>query len=223
MNALIVNYNTQELTDCAIRSLNKHTHCKVYVFDNSDKEPYMNDFANVEVIDNTKCQVIDWERWLREFPFKYHTTNNWGSAKHTKSIDICFDLIHDGFLLMDSDILIKKDVSVFFDEFVCSGKIVEDRHFISIPRLAPYLCYINVPKCMEHGIRYFNPSYTWKLVNYSPNRWYDTGAWFLKDVEKKHLPIKKIDINDYMIHLRNGSWRGTDYKLWLQENKSLWV
>lgn len=46
---VIVNYNTQSLTDCAIRSLNKHTPgCRVVVFDNSDRTPFENTFDNVE-------------------------------------------------------------------------------------------------------------------------------------------------------------------------------
>lgn len=225
MNVLTVNYNTQELTDCAIKSLNKHTPgCKVFVFDNSDEEPYKDRFGNVEVIDNTKGQIINWESWLKEFPFKYpNQSNNYGSAKHCYSVDICFDLIPDGFILMDSDILIKQDISVLWDESVAaSGKVVEDRHFISIPRIAPYLCHINVPVCREHNVRYFNGNYMWKLVNYNPNRFYDTGAWFLKDIEKKRLPYKKINIDDYMIHFRNGSWRGDNHRIWLDANKKLW-
>ena len=225
MNVLIVNYNTQKLTDCAIRSLNKHTQgCKVYVFDNSDRAPFMNDFANVEVINNTKGQIINWERWLRKFPFKYPTKNNWGSAKHCKSVDICFDLIPEGFILMDSDILIKRDITDLWDECAAAaGQIVRDTHFITIPRLAPYLCFINVPACLHRSVRYFNSTHMWKLVDYNPNRFYDTGAWFLERLNNKWMPIKDIDINDYMIHLRNGSWRGTDYNVWLKEHEDLWV
>ena len=150
--------------------------------------------------------------------------NNYGSAKHCKSVDLCFELIPDGFVLMDSDILIKQDISTLWDEScTASGKVVCDEHFISIPRLAPYLCYINVPMCREHGVWYFNAAYMWKLTRHSPNRFYDTGAWLLKDVEKKGLPIKKVDIDNYAAHLRNGSWKDTDYRQWLEDNVDLWA
>lgn len=226
MNVLIVNYNTQELTECAIKSLNLHTPgCRVYVFDNSDKGAFVNYFKNVEVIDNTAGQIINWRRWLRTYPEKYpYVGNNYGSAKHCKSVDLCFELIPDGFVLMDSDILIKQDISTLWDEScAASGKVVCDEHFISIPRLAPYLCYINVPMCREHGVWYFNAAYMWKLTRHSPNRFYDTGAWLLKDVEKKGLPIKKVDIDNYAAHLRNGSWKDTDYRQWLEDNVDLWA
>ena len=43
LKVCIVNFNTQRFTDVAIMSLNKHTPgCEVFVFDNSDKEPYIN-------------------------------------------------------------------------------------------------------------------------------------------------------------------------------------
>ena len=224
-NVLIVNYNTQELTDAVIKSLNLHTPgCKVYVFDNSDRNPYMNNFANVEMVDNTHGQIINFDKWLKTFPDKYpYVNNNYGSAKHCKSVDLCFDIIPEGFVLLDSDILIKKDISCFWDEgYVASGKVVEDRHFITIPRLAPYLCYINVPMCKEHKISYFNGSHMWKLTSVNPNRFYDTGAWFLRHYCRKNLPFKRIDIDEYMIHLRNGSWHERDVNQWLNENKELW-
>ena len=226
MNVLTINYNTQELTDAMILSVNKHTTgCRIYVFDNSDREPFRNSHANVEVIDNTRCQIINWEKWLRKFPNKYpRVGNDYGSAKHCYSVDLCFDLIPDGFVLVDSDILVKQDISCLYDEeFVASGMIVSDQHYISIPRLAPYLCYINVPMCREHGIGYFDAAHMWKLTCDNPNRFYDTGAWFLQSVEKRSLPIKRVNISEYMTHLRNGSWRNNDYKLWLNEHKDLWT
>ena len=225
MNVLIVNYNTQRLTDCAIRSLNKHTPgCKVYVFDNSDKEPFRNDFANVEVIDNTHGQFIEWERWLNSFHDKYpNPSNNYGSAKHCKSVDICFDLIPEGFVLMDSDVLIKQDITDLWDESQAAvGQIVEDKHFIIIPRLAPFLCYINVPLCLSRSIRYFNSTHMWKLVDYSPNRFYETGAWFLEGLQNKQMPLREINVEDYALHLRNGSWRERGQDTFLMQHRDLW-
>lgn len=225
MNALIVNYNTQELTDAVIMSLNKHTPgCKVYVFDNSDEEKYRSTLDNVEVIDNSYRQIIDFDEWLRTYPDKYpRVGNGYGSAKHCKSVDICFDLIPDGFFLLDSDILIRQDISSMWDErYAATGEIVLDKHHVQIPRLAPYLCYINVPMCREFGVRYFNGRYMWKLCRTIPERFYDTGAWFLRRLGEKGLQIKKYNINDYMLHLRNGSWRNTDYREWLNQYKELW-
>lgn len=225
-NVLTVNYNTQELTEAMIRSLNKHTEerCRVYVFDNSDREKFVNRFGNVEVIDNTERKIIDLEEWLSSFPNKYpNPSNDYGSAKHCKSVDVCFELIGEPFLLMDSDVLVKKDVGVFFDgECAACGEIIEDRHYISVPRLAPFVCYIDAVKCMERGVRYFNANYMWKLNKKLPNRFFDTGAWFLLALRKKDMPIKQLPIFDYVQHFGNGSWRGVNSKEFLTKNRELW-
>lgn len=221
MNVLTVNYNTQELTEAMIRSLNKHSKAEVFVFDNSDKQPFVNRFDNVEVIDNTDGRIIDFGKWLDTFNKCPYVTNDYGSAKHCYSVHKCFDLIPGGFILVDSDILIRKDISPLWDErCMWSGEISYDEgHFINIPRLLPYLCYINVPMCKDKGVSYFNPMKTWKLTTRKPDRFYDTGAWFLE--ASLPCPHKEIAINDYMTHLGSGSWKngGTE---WLEENKDLW-
>ena len=75
IDVLIVHYNTQELTDAAIRSLWRHTpDAHVTVFDNSDKRPFDNSkFLNskLKIIDNTQGQIVDWDSWLNTFPDKY--------------------------------------------------------------------------------------------------------------------------------------------------------
>lgn len=222
MNVLTVNYNTKTLTNAFIRSVRKHTDCKVYVFDNSDREPFTTD-EDVEVIDNTGGQFVDWDLWLDSFPDKYpNPSNGYGSAKHCKSVQVCMGLIADGFILADPDILVKRDLSDLWDEeYVWVGEISYDEgHFISVPRLLPYLCYINVPLCHRLGIGYFNGEYMWKLTRRNPNRFYDTGAWFLES--SLQYPHKEIAINGYMTHLGSGSWKN-DGKRWLDANKSLWA
>jgi GT2 family glycosyltransferase len=62
INIMIVNFNTQILTDICIQSINKHTkNTNIYVFDNSDKQPFINTFGNVTVLDNTNGQIINFE------------------------------------------------------------------------------------------------------------------------------------------------------------------
>ena len=117
MNILTVHFNTPRLTEALVRSINKHTQgCKVYVFDNSDKHPFTEHFPNVEVIDNTKGQVIDFDKMLDEYLYKVGTVNKWGSAKHCKSVDVCMDIIPEGFILIDSDMLVFNDLSPWWDE-----------------------------------------------------------------------------------------------------------
>ena len=62
INILIVHYNTPKLTECLIKSINKQTpDSKIFIFDNSDKLPFTYRQDNIEYIDNTKSQIIDFD------------------------------------------------------------------------------------------------------------------------------------------------------------------
>lgn len=236
----IVHYNTPELTRAAILSLRKHggRDYRVVVFDNSDKRPFgrvAKDLGDVEVLDNTKGQIIDFAQELAKYP-EHHLTsgamNDWGSDKHMMSVQKLFELIPEGFLLMESDILLKKDVGFMFleDQCVC-GHIQDPQpgNLFNIPRLVPMLCYINVPLCEACGVRYFDPERSWMLYADMNDRrnWYDTGASFLEDV-KSHMNGARgirIDIRPLMEHFKSGSWRRNDKWMqeeWLKLHKDLW-
>lgn len=233
MDCLIIHYNTPILTSATIRSLWKHTpQAKVTVFDNSDKEPFpIDEFPQVRYIDNTEGQIVNWDEWLLQFPNKQPCKeNNYGSAKHCFSVEHCFDLFDDGFILMDSDILIKKDITPLCDvEKAFVGTIhCNTRNFgFHIDRLCPWLCWINTRIAKQHNIRYFNANNMWKLHVWQPNvtlnGCYDTGAWFLEQVINAKLPYTNIAIIDYIEHFRAASWRNFDYhKEWLNFHKRLW-
>lgn len=224
---VIVNFNTQVLTDAAIRSLNKHTPgCNVVVFDNSDRAPFVNTFDNVDVIDNTKRQHIDFEDFLAEYPDKYPTPeNNYGSAKHCKTIDYCFDLFPEGFVLMDSDVLVKRDITPFFDDscaWVGQIDLHRNRWNYKLPRVLPYICYLNVPLLRKHGVRYFNGKKMWALSHRHPDMWYDTGCWFYEACHELSLPENHVKIKDYILHLHHGSWNAADSDEWLEAHRNLW-
>lgn len=226
-NVLIIHYNTPELTEAAIKSLNKNTKgLSVIVFDNSDVFPYTPNADNVSVIDNTKGQVIDFNAFLDTQSRKVDNPSSWGSMKHCMSVDKCFDLLPGGFLLMDSDVLIKQDVSPLFDEsraWVGSIHTNTKRYGCQILRIVPFLCYINVPMLKMFGIRYFNEKKMWFLNDRIPDMFYDTGAWLLEDCNNKGLGGKIVNINEYAIHLRHGSWKTKEWKNWLEDNKMLWI
>ena len=228
-NVCIVNFNTPELTRAAILSLWKNTpDAKVTVFDNSDKRPFV-PMDNVSVINNTKGQVIDFDEFLDRFPDKLNTTNNnWGSAKHCYTIKKLWDYFPGGFVLMDSDVLVKKDISEFFDKTVAfSGQryVDKNRVYSRNERLLPFICWINVPMCRRYGISYFDEIRNWKLISSTnPDDWYDTGSSFLIDCMDKNLPYKDIDISDCIIHFGGGSHSkyGTFHK-WLSIYKDLYM
>ena len=234
----IVHFNTPELTECAILSLRKHggEDYQVTVFDNSDSRPFTKKMKGVKVIDNTKGQVIDIEGELAKYRerFRYGGVNNWASDKHMMSIQKLFELIPDGFLLMDSDILLKKEVDFMFqDDQCCVGHIQtaeKARNRAGINRLVPMLCYINVPMCKKCGINYFDPSRSWMMHSdniHDRRNWYDTGASFLEDVasHRNGAHGKRIDIRPLMEHYQRGSWENNkteDHLKWLANHGNLW-
>ena len=233
----IVNYNTPELTEAAILSLRKHggETYEVTVFDNSDARPFTKQMAGVTIIDNTQGQVINFDEELAKFPNKCQTVgtyaNYYGSDKHMMTIQKLWDILPDGFLLMDSDILLKDSVDFMFQEDrLCVGHIQDgtNNNRFNIDRLVPFLCYINVKMCREWGIKYFDPERNRGLVSEdpnNPNNWYDTGATFLDEVRKCEAKGRRIDIRPLMKHLQAGSWENKslqDHARWLMDNAALW-
>ena len=227
MDILTVHYNTPYMMERMIRSLNKRTVCRIHVFDNSDDDPFVNKFNNVDVIDNTKGQVINFDEWLTNYPERKPRGSNYGSPKHCKSVDICFDLFPNGFILMDSDVLVKKDITPFWDEdkaFV-GETFLDTPKGVQVMRVLPFLCYVNVPMLKRHDVRYFNAEWMWHLLDKTPNKWYDTGAWFYKDCMAKGLPHGERKLGKYIEHFFHGSHMKRNENLpdWLREHRDLWI
>lgn len=240
-NVAVVHYNTPELTEAAILSLRKHggKDYKVFVFDNSDARPFslvMNkNLGDITIFDNTQSQLIDFDKELAKYPEKDEKLGcskgcNYGSDKHMMSVQMLWELIPDGFVLMDSDILIKQSFDFMFmeDECVC-GHITKCAGPLHIERLAPMLLWINVPLCKAGGATFFDPNRAWALhkgVDDRRNCW-DTGAALLDDIKrnKPQCHGRKIDIRPLIIHFGSGSWLKNDIakqQEWLEKNRELW-
>ena len=238
-NVAIIHFNTPELTEAAILSIRKHggEDYKVTVFDNSDKRPFKKKMKNVKVIDNTKGKVIDFEEFLMQFPQRLPKIGcaagcNFGSAKHTRTVQELWGIIPEGFVLMESDVLLKASIDHMFmpDKAVVGYKV--DRQFCNpfhVGRLLPFLCYMNVPLLVSAGARYFDPERTYGLLGeyWNKNNWYDTGAVLLEDVLrlKPMLTGRHIDIRELIEHYESGSWRRGDLDKqmeWLEQHKDLW-
>lgn len=235
----IVHYNTPELTSAAIRSLFKQCgrDWRVTVFDNSDRRPFRRRMKNVTTIDNTKGQVIDFAALLDRFPSRERSIGcargcDFGSVRHMASVQKLWDILPDGFVLMESDILIRADISpLILKDYACAGFVQQSQpgNLYGIGRLMPMLCWINVPLCRAAGARYFDPMRSYGLLGgfRTKGNWYDTGAAFLEDVRrlKPALKGRHIDIRGMIEHYKSGSWKGNDreaHKAWLEEHKELW-
>lgn len=240
MNYGIVHYNTPELTTCLIASIRKWDDAaKIFIFENSDKSPLEDIWGDLTVFDNTKGQLIDFEKlieeahkflspssWIGHLATK--TTNNFGSMKHAASVQWLIENLKDSFLLLDSDVLLKKCPLDLVTEKICSGSI----DFLSktVYRIAPYICYLNYDEMIKNNIKFFDIK-TFDSCYYNK----DTGGTFLSEITNKHLEFNQFNWMDYCVHFGNGSWRvfGNisnlknasygNFKTFLLEHKKLWL
>ena len=233
----IIHYNTPELTEAAILSLRKHggDDVKVVVFDNSDECPFKRRMKGVKCIDNTKGQEIDFGDFLSQYPDRekrYAMLSNFGSAKHARSVQELWRILPEGFVLMESDVIIKKDISfLWMEDYAAAGKVQwhQPGNKWDIPRLLPMLCWLNVPLLEKYGAKYFDPQRCWALQKGVMTRgnWYDVGASLLEDIRrtKPELVARNIaNLGDYYSHFGGGSWK-EDLKgqsRWLEEMKAYW-
>lgn len=236
----IIHYNTPELTEAAILSLWKHggREYKVFVFDNSTERPFTKKMRNVTVIDNTKGKLINFDKELKKYPERCAEIGvakncDFGSAKHMMTVQKLWELLPDGFVLMESDILLKQGIESFFRpeySFVGYAQRSQPHNRFGIGRVMPMLCWFNVPMFRAEGVRYFDPKRTYGLLpggRNNRNNWYDTGASLLEDI-LAHRPKLKglhVDIRMYLEHYGSGSWKynsAKDHQSWLNRHRNLW-
>ena len=249
---VIINFNTPELTEAAILSLRKHggEDYAVTVFDNSadidfpaidgmprrvsKARPFKKRMKGVKRIDNTKWQIIDFQAELSKYPDKnprHSICNDWGSMKHIWTVQKLWELFPDGFVLMESDILLKQSIEGFFrPEYSIVAYVQQHQpgNKFGIGRVLPMLCWMNVPMLTKEGARYFDPERSWMLWPEEDDRrnWYDTGACLLDDIMRMRPRLKglHVDIRDFVEHYGSGSWQKTAEArdLWLNQHAALW-
>ena len=225
-NICIIHYNTPILTMHLIKSINKHVKksedISIYIFDNSDKSPFTYRQNNIKYIDNTKGQIIDFNEWGKKYP---HKTKSFISSKHCYSVQKCMEIIDEPFVLLDSDVLLKQDISGFFNENY--GFIGE----LSGKRILPFICFINTNILKEKNVRYFDDNHTYDLFKNGPkSKREDTG--FMLYANKDRLPHKYIICSKFVEHYAGGSYSDEDFKHlhkgqiskenWLRKFKNLW-
>ena len=236
----IIHFNTPELTEAAVLSIRKHGggDYHITIFDNSDKRPFTKQMRGVEIIDNTKGQVIDFDAELEKYPERDRTIGcakwcEFGSAKHMMTVQKLWELLPDGFVLMESDVLLKRDIDEFFAEnYSVYGywQKAQPHNPFHIGRMLPMLCWMNVPMLTNHGARYFDPTRTYGLLHggrENRNNWYDTGAVLLEDILKSRPRLKGYhrDIREFVEHYGSASWQNNDreaQQAWLNQRRDLW-
>lgn len=239
-NVAIVHFNTPLLTTALVQSIRKHggENYKIHIFDNSDEHPFPRKrMRGVKVWDNRQGQLLDFEKELEKYPEKDESIGCakgcwFGSDKHMMSVQKLWELIPEGFVLMDSDVLIAKDIDwMFMEEQCCCGYISTSSGPWATPRLAPMLLWINVKMCVAGGARFFDPDRAWALhQGYDKRNYWDTGAAFLDDIKRlkpqSHgKAITRDKILEHIVHFGGGSWRKNDIgeqKAWLEMYRGLW-
>lgn len=214
INIVIVHYNTPLLTECLIKSINKFTpNSNIFIFDNSDKYPFDYRQDNITYCDNTKGQIINFKEWLSNYPDKTKSTEatkSFGSAKHCVSIQKCIDLLDENFILLDSDVLLKRDISDIFDERYMYVAETVQQPLTDIQRVLPYICFLNVRKMKKCNVTFFNENFMHGLFLSKKGDMYDTGAWFYKACEG--FTSRAILCEDYIYHYKAGSWNEVSNK-----------
>lgn len=230
MTFVIVHFNTPELTTCLCGSIIKnHPDAKIVVFDNSDKKPFTNtDLFNADYIDNTKGQIINFDNELTKYPNRAITQQiklgaNFGSFKHTLSIQYMINNIDDNFILLDSDVLLIKPIDFINDKYICISDVYQNKTGGYV-RCSPMLCYFNVKLIKKYNLSYFDETRMHALnIKDTKSMNYDTGASFYEDLQQYADKFYRIKMTDYIIHYGCASWKNSqDYKNWLMKNKSLW-
>lgn len=234
----IIHFNTPELTEACIMSVRKQG-CQwpVVVFDNSNERPFTHKLNGVKVIDNTHGEVIDFDQMLSMYPNRceqlgIYKGSVFGSAKHIMTVQKLWELLPDGFILVESDILVKDDITQLWKEqYSFCGYVQRNQegNKFKVPRILPMLCYMNVPLLTKEGARYFDPDRCWALkpdINDRTN-WFDTGACLLDDVLRMRPRLKglHVDIRLLVEHYGGGSWKPDNLKAqaeWLKRHENLW-
>ena len=232
----IVHYNTPELTHACIGSLVYNSgladRLRIVVFDNSDRKPFP-EASGVSIIDNTHGDYINFEDELAKYPERDRSIGcskgcEFGSVKHMMTVQLLWQIIPQGFILMESDIFIKKPITDFVRpefSFVGYAQKAQPQNPFNIGRVLPMLCWMNVPLFAKYGVKYFDPTRAYGLLpggRNNRNNWYDTGASLLEDIiaHKPHLRGLHLDIRQYIEHYGSASWINNDedaHNRWIEQ------
>lgn len=232
INICIIHYNTPELTNALIKSINKYVkRAVIYLFDNSTIKPFTYKYDNLIYLDNTNGQYINFDEWLEQYPTRLLSKEhigNYGSARHSISVQKCIELINENFILMDSDILLKRDISGFINSryiYVGENELQKNGKY----RVLPFCLFINVDMCKKYNVPWFDENYMHGLHITKEADRYDTGGAFY--VHTRNYPSKEVNLNSFIVHYKGGSWEDKYMKIhnltltskeWLEINKKYW-
>ena len=193
----VCNYNTPELINNLIQSINKTftTFPKIMAI-NTGNECNYHKFENMDI--------------------EYVSHNN---QSHGNGVNKMMELIKTRYmLLVDSDIIFLKDIIKPFNTFTnygftLMGKITGDRGGKRIHRrVDPWFCFMDLKQLKENNILFYDHYRTKIKKRYAIDKIYDIGSTMFEDVLSKDLTIGDIDLeNTYFKHYEGMSWRVQKY------------
>lgn len=208
MKYYIVHYNTPVLTECCCKSIIKNDKsAEIIVFDNSDKFPFNTNLSNVKILDNTKGQLLNINIKLTEFIQRNNISektikeeqeikSNFGSYKHCISVQWIFEHETESFVLLDSDVLLKKECNDLITDLAFTADIENIE-----TRIWPFIVYFNIKLLKEHKIDFLDGN------TICPAKPVDTGYYFLQSCLTKKIKFNLINYKNYVVHYGNGSWK----------------
>ena len=233
VSILIIHYNTPKATEALIKSINKQVgDCNIYIFDNSDREPFTYHQDNITYFDNTNGQYIDFDEELKKFPHKEARSNsNYGSFKHSISVQKCMDMLDIPVILLDSDVLLLSDISPLYnDAFIAGGDFLspDPAQVYKKIRLVPSICFLNFPIMKESGLHYH---YNDGFIDINPNvdNCFDTGGLLGLILKTQYInTFNQFKPSEYIVHYMHGSWNEEPtggkptIEQWLEDHKILY-
>lgn len=231
------NYNTRAVTNACVKSILKNSSldCEIWILDNSDKERFVldddiPDRRRVKVLDNTNGNIIDFNAVIKKFGGKIDDSISSGYAnlRHSYGIQYMIDLCQTKyFLLFDNDTILKKNIDFVDDKYITiagyQNAYTVKNKIRRRGRFLPFMQLFNKDMLRSYKIRFFDSK---KIMNGRDEnaREYDTGAAFTELVFNNGLPVKILDVPEYIEHLGGGSWAKVhDEKAFLEKNKSYYL
>lgn len=212
----ITNFNTTDLVNLLIRSIIKNVRSlryRIMVVDNSTLEKFSLDKSidleghSVKVLDNTGKKLFDTDMLIKRYS-RVESNNNYASLRHAIAIQWILDTAENDVILLDSDVVIKRDIDFIGDKYFTVADV--GCNAVNIRRFLPFIQYFDIKKIREYRLRYLDIDRMHGGRNAENSKKYDTGASFYEDVIRKKIPYKVINHNVYIDHLKGGSWMGKD-------------
>lgn len=213
------NYNTSAITNACVKSILKNSglDCEIWILDNSDKEKFIldNDVADrkrVKILDNTRGNIIDFDAIVKKYGGKLDdsTSSGYANLRHSYGIQYLIDLCQTKyFLLFDNDTILKRSIDFIDDKHITIAGFQNAYTVKDIirrrGRFLPFIQLFNKDMLRNYKLRFFDSK---KIINGKDKnaREYDTGAAFTELVFDNGLPVKILDVPEYVEHLGGGSW-----------------